>query len=224
MRRLLILRPEPGASATAERAKERGLEPATIPLFEIEVLDWDAPEAASFDALLLTSANAVRCGGEKLTELRSLPVHVVGKATADAAREVGFDVASTGESGVDRLLDSLEPDLKLLHLCGEDRKPPDEPRQSITAIAVYRARGIAADLSAAAGSAALIHSPRAGARFAELIDEAGVDRTTIIVAAISQAAAQKVGEGWAAVEIAETPNDEALLALAARLCNKPDRK
>jgi uroporphyrinogen-III synthase len=38
--------------------------------------------------------------------------------TAQAARDAGFGVASAGEAGVDRLLDSLEPDLKLLHLCG----------------------------------------------------------------------------------------------------------
>ena len=30
------------------------------------------------------------------------------------------------------------------------------------------------------------------------------------------------GEGWAAAEAAENPSDEALLVLAARLCNKTD--
>ncbi len=41
----------------------------------------------------------------------------------------------------------------------------------------------------------------------------------ITVAAISLAAAEAAGSGWASIEIAETPNDEALLALATRLCN-----
>jgi uroporphyrinogen-III synthase len=41
------------------------------------------------------------------------------------------------------------------------------------------------------------------------------------IAAISQAAADAVGEGWRSVEVAEQATDEALLALAARLCNKP---
>ena len=222
MKRLLVLRPEPGASTTARRARERGLEPVTIPLFEIEAVDWDAPEPPSFDALLLTSANAVRCGGEKLTRFRFLPVHAVGAATAAAARAAGFDVASTGDSGVDRLLDSLEPDLKLLHLSGEDRRLPDQARQSITPVAVYRARTLAADLRDAPGSVALIHSPSAGTRFAELINDAGVDRGSIIIVAISREAVQSVGKGWARIETAENPGDEALLALAARLCNKPD--
>jgi uroporphyrinogen-III synthase len=50
------------------------------------------------------------------------------------------------------------------------------------------------------------------------------DRSTISVAAISDAAAEAVGEGWRTVETADRPNDEALLALAARLCDKPDPK
>jgi uroporphyrinogen-III synthase len=42
------------------------------------------------------------------------------------------------------------------------------------------------------------------------------------IAAISEAAAEAVGKGWRRVAIAETPTDDALLALAAGLCDKPD--
>ena len=97
-------------------------------------------------------------------------------------------------------------------------------RQAITPVIVYRAKEIAADLGDASGSVALIHSPRAGARFAALIDEAGVERASVAIAAISSAAAEAAGEGWDAIEIAATCDDEALLALAERLCNKPDRQ
>jgi uroporphyrinogen-III synthase len=216
MKRVLVLRPEPGASATAGRVRERGLEPIVIPLFEIEAVEWKAPEPGGFDALLLTSANAVRCGGEQLKDLRGLPVYAVGAATAEAARDAGFDVASTGDGGVERLLGSIEPDLRLLHLAGEDRKVPAHARQEITAITVYRSRDRDADLRAAAGDVALVHSPRAGRRFAELV---GGGRSAIAVAAISSDAAEAVGTGWAAVEAAEAPTDEALLVLTERLCN-----
>ena len=222
MKRLLVLRPEPGASATIELAAEAGLEPVAIPLFEIESVDWKPPEAASFDALLITSANAFRYAGEGLERFRNLLAHTVGEATARAAREAGFDIASTGTSDVERLLGSIESELKLLHLCGEDRRAPKDPRQSITPIVVYRAKEIHADVRTAAGSVALVHSPRAGAHFAALIDEARVDRGSVAIAAISQAAAQCVGGCWARVAVAEDPTDKALLALAARLCNKPD--
>jgi uroporphyrinogen-III synthase len=76
------------------------------------------------------------------------------------------------------------------------------------------------DLDSARGKVALIHSPRAGRRFAELVDASGIDRNTIAIAAISREAANAVGDGWAAVEAAEVPNDDALLALTERLCNK----
>ena len=219
MRPLLVLRPEPGATATVERARERGLDARAVPLFEIEPVEWHAPDAGSFDALLLTCANALRCGGEQLASLRGLPVHAVGEATAEAARASGFDIASAGDAGVDRLLGSLEAELKLLHLCGEDRRAPSSPRQSITSLVVYRARPIESpDLSGAPGAVALVHSPRAGERLAELVR----DRSNAIVAAISPAAAAAVGDGWGAVEAAEQPGGDALLALAARLCNKPD--
>ena len=219
MRRLAVLRPEPGASATAKRARERGLEAIAVPLFEIEPLGWEAPEAAQFDGLLLTSANAIRHGGSKLEDLRGLAVYAVGAATAEAAREAGFDIRATGDDGVDRLLGSVEADLRLLHLCGEDRREPAETRQRITAIPVYRAKpNEGPDLSAIESSVALIHSPRAGRRFAELARE----KASIAILAISAAAAEAAGSGWQRVEVAEAPNDDALLALAARLCNKPD--
>jgi uroporphyrinogen-III synthase len=218
MRRVLVLRPEPGASATVEKARRRGLEAIAIPLFEIERVAWDAPDRARFDALLLTSANAARYGGEGLRTLRDLPVYAVGEATAEAARDAGFDIAATGDGGVEHLLGSSGAGLKLLHLCGVDRQAPEDTRQQVTAVPVYRSNVIAApDLGAVVGSLALIHSPRAGRRFAELIREKG----GIAVAAISPAAAEAAGTGWQCVEAAEVPSDDALLALAARLCNKP---
>lgn len=218
MRRLFILRPEPGASATADKARDLGLEPVVTPLFKVEPLAWELPEAASFDALLLTSANAVRCGGEQLQRLRGLPVHAVGQATADAAREAGFDVASTGKDDVDRLLGSLEAEMKLLHLCGEDRREPAEPRQEITPLPVYRSVPIDdVRLEGLAGQVAAVHSPRAATRLAELVE----DRFSVAVAAISAVAASAAGDGWEHVAVAAEPTDRALLATAAELCEKP---
>jgi uroporphyrinogen-III synthase len=221
MRRVLVLRPEPGAGATVKGARERGLDVVAVPLFEIEPIAWEAPEPGGFDGLLLTSANAVRHGGDELQNLRGLKVYAVGEATADAAREAGFDIAATGNAGVDRLLGSIAPNLKLLHLCGRDRRDIAVATPRISAIPVYAADAIEKpDLSEANGSVALIHSPRAGQRFAELIR----DRESIAIAAISPAAADSVGERWEAVETAGEPNDDALLALAARLCNNPRPK
>jgi uroporphyrinogen-III synthase len=220
MRPLLVLRPEPGAEATVERARQRGLEAIAIPLFVIEPVEWTVPDPSNFDALLLTSANAVRCAGEGLAGLRRLPVYAVGGATAQAARAAGLAIAGSGVAGIDLLLESIAPDLRLLHLCGEDRRAPTDAKQVVTPLVVYRAAPIAADLSSAEGGVALIHSPRAGKRFAALAEEAGLDRRSIGIAAISAAAAAAVGRGWTTVQAAPEPSDEALLALAERLCNK----
>jgi uroporphyrinogen-III synthase len=220
MRRVIVLRPEPGASATLARALERGLDAAAVPLFRVEPVASEAPAAGSFDGLLLTSANAVRHGGEQIASLRGLKVYAVGEATEVAAREAGFDIASTGDLGVERLLGSIDPGLKLIHLCGADTVESDA-RQCITKLVVYRSEPLPGpDLSAIGESVALIHSPRAGRRLAQLVS----DRGSTAIAAISPAAAAAVGDGWQAVEAAEQPNDDALLALAQRLCNKPSPK
>jgi uroporphyrinogen-III synthase len=219
MTRVLVLRPEPGASATVQRARLLGLDAVAVPLFEIAPVDWQAPDPGGFDGLLLTSANAVRHGGMQLHALLGLKVYAVGGATAAAARGADFNIALTGSSGVDQLLASIDPDLRLLHLCGADRREPEHARQAITPLVVYRSEPV--DIPGLPdGAVALVHSPRAGRRLAELVK----DRSAVTIAAISRAAAEAAGEGWKTVETAQEPRDDALLALAARLCNKPQPK
>ena len=221
MPRLLVLRPEPGASATVERARQFGLDAISAPLFALEAVPWKAPDPNEFDGLLLTSANAVRHAGRQLQALLSLKVYAVGEATADAARNRGFALAVIGNSGVEELLGSIGPRLRLLHLCGADRIDIAEASQSIAPIIVYRAKQIETpDLSEAPGNIALVHSPRAGRRFAELVQ----DRDSIGIAAISPAAANAAGTGWKMVATAPSPSDHALLALATRLCNNPPQQ
>ncbi len=217
MRRLLVLRPEPGASATLERASRLGFDVFSVPLFEVEPLDWAAPDPSSFDALLLTSANAVFQAGKKLEAFRGLPVCAVGEATANAARAHGFAVETTGEGSLEELLKRVDRGEKLLHLCAKHRHSSPSSH-TIFEVEVYQALAIdCPDLSQAQGCVALIHSPRAARRFAELIDVRG----SIAIAAISRAAAQASQSGWAALEFASEPSDEGLLALASRLCDIP---
>lgn len=214
MRRLILLRPEPGLSASAERARELGLDVIARPLFRVEPVMWDVPDPANYDALLLTSANAVRLGGAGLEALRSLPVHAVGEATAEAARRARFNLASIGVGNAAELIAELPPSLRLLHLAGEDYRVIDDPR--IDRRIAYRSARIGEPgLPPLEDVVVAVHSPRAGARLAELADERG----QTAIAAISAAAARAVGTGWERVEIAERPNDPSLLALAAMLCH-----
>ena len=218
MRRLFVFRPEPAAHRTVERARELGLEAIAIPLFELEALDWPEPDPTQFDGILLTSANAVNMGGPQLEHLRRLPVHAVGEATALAAEVAGFGIASIGQGGVEDLLESVEADAKLIHLCGEDRRRPDRPKQQISCVTVYRARTVDAPggIERLRGQVAAVHSPRAGKRLVELVPPE--DRREITIAAISKAAAEAAGTGWADVRVATVPTDSALLVLARSLC------
>lgn len=219
MRKLLLLRPGPGLSASAARARAMGLEVITRPLFSVEPVAWDAPDPAGYDALLLTSANAIRHGGAGLESLQRLPVHAVGEATAAAARDAGFKVERVGAGDVTKLLDGLPGSLRLLHLAGEDHRDTGDPR--IARRIVYRAAEVAdPSLPPLEGLVVAVHSPRAGRRLAELTS----DRSATAIAAISQAAADACGTGWERIEAAMESNDNSLLALAARLCHTLPRK
>lgn len=217
MRSLVILRPEPGATTTYDKAIAAGLKAVKLPLFEIEPVAWTPPDCAGFDGLLVTSANAVRAAGEQLEQLKSLPVYAVGSATAEAAKAAGFKVAKVGQTNVRGLLNAIDSNLHLLHLTGEDRIDPRRAWQKITVLPVYRSRDInPVDPGPIDGSVVLVHSPRAGARLAEIAR----DRSGVAIAAISRAAAEACGEGWQKVSSITSPSDLALLALAARLCEK----
>ena len=215
MRKLLLLRPEPGLSASMARAGEMGLDAIACPLFRIEPAEWAAPDASQYDALLLTSANALRQAGAQLSQVSQLPAYAVGVATADRAEKAGLRVVGVGRSDIAELLAAVPRSLKLLHLAGEHRREV-ESAHSIDRITVYRSTLIDDPaLPSLEGLVVAVYSPRAGARLAELVGSRG----ETAIAAISAAAAEACGRGWEKVAIADTPDDSSLLALAASLCH-----
>lgn len=223
---LIVLRPEPGARETVRKARALGLDAHACPLFAVAPLAWDPPPAEPFDAVMLTSANAVRHAGSGLARYVGLPVHAVGQATADAARNAGLNVATTHADGAQAMIDTLDagPARRLLWLCGEDRSAIDPGTLDIAALAVYAARPIdpPAPFGAliAAPSVVLVHSVRAGARLAALVAE----RAAIAIAAISPQAAQACGPGWRRIAHAGQPSGDAVLELARRMCQTLERK
>ena len=214
MRKLLLLRPEPGLSASAARARNLGLDVIACPLFRMEPVEWDVPDPAKYDGVLLSSANAVREAGRGLERLKQLPAHAVGEVTARAAREAGMFVQTVGDDDILSLLAKLPTGVRLLHLAGEDHRDPADER--IDRHIVYRSAAISDPaLPELDGLVVAIHSSRAGSRLAEL----ATSRRRTAVAAISKAAAEACGDGWERMEFAEKPDDKSLLALAARLCH-----
>lgn len=222
MRPLLVLRPEPGNSATVARARDLGLEPHGVPLFATRPLAWDAPDPASYVGILLTSGNALRFAGPQLSRYLHLPAFAVGAATQRLAEEAGFSSVVAGDRDVNRLIARIATLglHRLLHFCGADVKPFDAMGLEIERMPVYAADpaepGPEFESLLALGPVALVHSARAGERFATLVSLAR--RTAIALVAISADAAAAAGEGWEEVAIATEPRDEALLQEAKRLC------
>jgi uroporphyrinogen-III synthase len=216
--KLLVLRPQPGADETAARARALGLEPVVAPLFTVLPLAWTPPDPAGFDAVMLTSASAARQAATGLAAFRALPCYAVGEATAAAAGEAGFgDVRVGPDDGKALLLMMAEDEVRtVFHPCGEDHLAIGHPEIAITRMPVYAARAADRLPVAAEDMLALLHSPRAAALFAGL---AG-DKSRIRVAAISPRTARAAGEGWQSVAVAPRPRDQALLELAAELCQK----
>lgn len=202
-----VLRPEPGNAATAARIEALGLVALRLPLFAVRALDWEVPSGERYDGLLVTSANAFRHGGAELDRLKALPVHVVGEATAEAARAAGFAVVQTGSGGID----DMRIDGTLLHLAGREHRA----LPGVDVVALYASDPLNPDLMPLIGGVALLHSPRAAARLAELV----ADRSDIAIAAISAAARDVAGDGWRAIAVADATTDVALVAAARGLAD-----
>jgi len=220
-RAIAVLRPEPGNRVTAAAIEAAGRTVIRLPLFAAGPVDWTAPDPAGFDALLLTSANAVRHGGPQLAALRGLPVHAVGKVTAEAARRFGFDVVQVGTGGAAELVAAAEAMgvARALLLGGRERML-DVGGVVARAITVYASEplDIAPDQAVRLrGAVALIQSARAGARLAELV--APDHRAIISIAAISARAAEAAGPGWRRIATAPDTHPDTLIALALQLAD-----
>jgi len=123
--RLLVTRPEPDATRTAEALRMRGHDVLVAPL--LATLTIAADFAGPYDGVLMTSANAARAlaGHPRRGEVTGLTCFTVGARTAEAARTAGFSetVSADGALGdlVDLVATRLTGPARLLYLAGEDR-------------------------------------------------------------------------------------------------------
>lgn len=219
--KLIIIRPQPGADATAKRATALGIKTTVASLFEVRPVEWALAATRHYDALIITSANALTYGGPALGHLRDLPVLAVGNATAEHAKEHGFKIAATGNSGVSHLLEMQEAQgfRNILWLAGTDHMaitPPAPIR--VDRVVVYESCALPPSdaLIAALNTPAVtaLHSPRAARIFNQLCDDLDIDKAQQSLVTLSPAIAQVAGNGWRAVCMADQPNDKALLSAA----------
>ncbi|GAB5350097.1 uroporphyrinogen-III synthase [Alteriqipengyuania sp. 357] len=220
-RAVFVLRPEPGLAATMKRGCAMGLPMEAMPLSHAESVAWRRP-AGAFDGILLGSANGLRLAGDSLQGLADLPVYAVGQATADTAQALGFTVAKVGAGGLQRLVESLPEDrpLRLLRLAGDEHLPLAAPdhiaiETAVTYAIVHRPLGDADAARLARGGVVLLHSGASAQHFADECGRIGLDRANLSLAALAPRIGTSVPEGWKSLRVAATPDDAALLSLAA---------
>jgi uroporphyrinogen-III synthase len=129
---VLVTRPHPDGEATAKSLRAKGFEVLLAPMLRFEPVPFHDDEDASYGAVILTSANALRAiepqlGGSRLLKL---PLFAVGEHTAAAARDAGFGeviAAEGGDAGALRELvlssvktKRLRKTATLLYLAGAD--------------------------------------------------------------------------------------------------------
>ena len=221
-RPVLVLRPEPGNTATCRAAHAHGLHTHGAPLFAYTALDWTLP-GGSWTGLLIGSAAVFAHGGPALAELHAIPVHAVGPTTARAAQNAGFAIADTGSGGLAPMVGTLPPG-RYLRVAGEERVPLiPPPGVEIVDFVVYAARPLPLALSAVdlihhEPVVALLHSAQAARHFAKQCNDLDLPRNAIALACLAPRIAHEAGNGWQAVAIAARPDDEALLPLAQQMC------
>lgn len=227
---LIVTRSDPGGMATVARAQAMGIDARHFPLFEARPIEWSVP-AGDFDALLLTSAQAVRLAGPCLSPggspqrptLPELPVYAVGAATATAAEKIGRRVEMTGAGNAQALIDAMTSRniRRILWLCGRDRSRFDARGMELVALPVYAVDPVSPPVGwadvIAAPAVLLAHSARGARRIAAC---AGAARRHLSLVAISPAVAGAAGDGWTEISVAARPDDASMLAAAHKLCQK----
>jgi uroporphyrinogen-III synthase len=219
--KILVTRPEPGASATAARLVALGHEPVMAPCLSITTLAAHLPEHPQ--ALIVTSGQAVAALPERLRDVR---VFCVGDATASRLRAAGFSrVESAGGDAEDLFWLITARRVAGLHvlavgerqglaLCRQLR----EAGVSVLRRKVYAARPLkvlpeAARQALAGGEigAALFYSAESARAFMRL-KPAGTAHIQAY-ALSSKVAAALDGLPWSAIHVALAPTEADLMAL-----------
>jgi uroporphyrinogen-III synthase len=128
---VLVTRPHPDDEATAAALRARGFEVLRAPMLRFEPVPFQDDSDASYGAVIVTSANALRAIAPHLADSRLLKLRLfaVGEHTASAAREAGFGevIAAKGDAGALRDLvlgavksKQLKKASTLLYLAGAD--------------------------------------------------------------------------------------------------------
>lgn len=230
--RILITRPRSEAETLVEALDARGFEACVSPVMEIVPVEFDPPDDVTYQAIILTSGNAV----DALLRLRAraeIPIFCVGDATARRLAETDLvDIRSASGDSED-LVALISRDLDpsggvLLYLSGmmiaaDIGSFLADAGFKVDRRVVYRAQAVAAPTEEAVAELAggeidgvLLYSPRSARIFLDHLRTANLEAATAEMTAycISHAAADVARTlSWRKVAVASRPNQIDLLAL-----------
>lgn len=228
--RVLVTRPEPGASETTRRLETLGFQPVKLPMQETRPLPVnDSAFPADVAVVIIPSASAVRhAPHELLDKWAGVPCLAVGEATAWAARVAGFRQVREGGGDAESLADDIvanRPSGVVAYMCGRVRRPVLEQRLAAAGIPLcvvetYDTLPIARDdevvihaLGASPIDYALVYSANAAELLLDLTARQKLQNlfasTTWIC--ISPRVAEIFSGDRNKIVIAQEPNEEALL-------------
>lgn len=232
--RVLVTRPQPSATATAARLEAIGHEAIVLPMMEAVHLPQAALDALAFphSAIAVTSAEALRAVSairDRLGPYLQTPVFCVGAATADAARQLGFQSVMVGPgtgAGLAQFIASTSGNLAdgLVYLAGLPRSPGFETALLEAGIGcrsadVYRMSPIAhapetieSLLLSCKPEAALFYS-RETARHFFALNAARTAFPGMRLICLSEHVADAIPPGIGQIVIAAQPNEKSLFAL-----------
>lgn len=224
---IIVTRAEPGTQETVQRLYDRGLSAVSAPALSLnEIPDVALPPAASLSGLVFTSANGVRTYAARVAD-RALAAWCVGPATARAARTSGFtDVRESAGNAKDLaqfIAAHSTPQVRpLLHIAnvaaaGQLQQDLQDRGYDVAFAPLYEMRpaiglpdAVLQLVRAQTPSILLIHSAKGAAAVAALIDT--VPDTWHLVAISQQAAAPLSAHFSGRIFLANTPNEEGLMA------------
>jgi uroporphyrinogen-III synthase len=239
---VLVTRPHPDDEATAAALRARGFEVLLAPMLRFEPVAFHDDSDASYGAVIVTSANALRGIAPHLSRSRllQLPLFAVGEHTAAAARHAGFTrvIPAGGDAAALRELvlasvrtRELKKASTLLYLAGADLARDlagelGERGFSVVTHTTYRMnpvtglpRDIAGAFAAHRIEAVLHYSRRSARAFLEAARAAGVEISALSIpqCCISDGVAAVVRDAGASqVTIARIPDENALFELLDR--------
>jgi len=232
MSRWLITRPQADATRLAATLDAMGHSSVLSPVIRVVPRQFRPINWSRYDAIIFTSANAVRLGGDYPQAALSLPVFTVGDKTAAAARGAGFTTVSSANGNVDTLAQNLALEVhnaptRYLHICGWETKGSLQGALSATGgrvetVAVYEVEPAAeltgeavGELKAGTLDGAIFLSPNTARIFARLAANAkiGARADGFVFAVISQATAAELSGLGGTIAVAEHPDLEHVLAL-----------